>query len=87
MTHTYKTRGTCSTKIKFDLDGGVVSNIRFQDGCDGNLKAISALLDGCTPGYLIEKCSGLRCGRKATSCADQLAKAVQAACEQEKTAG
>lgn len=89
MVYTFKTKGTCSTKIQFDLDGGVVSDIRFHSGCDGNLKAISALLDGCEAGYLLEKCTGLRCGRKATSCADQLAKAVQAACEQEnkKTAG
>ncbi len=82
--HTYKTKDTCSMAIAFDLDGDVVRNIAFTGGCDGNLKAISKLVDGWSVDRIEEKLLGNTCGRKTTSCADQLAKAVRGALEKEK---
>ena len=76
MKYTYKTRGVCAVKIEFDLDGDVVRNIRFLGGCDGNLKAISKLVDGMTVDQIESKLRGNTCGRKPTSCADQLARAI-----------
>ena len=61
MTYEYKTKGTCSSRITFDLDGDVVRNVKFTGGCNGNLKGISAIIT---------------CGFKNTSCPDQLARAV-----------
>ncbi len=79
MKYSYKTRGVCAMKIDFDLDGDVVRNIRFLGGCDGNLKAISKLVDGMTVDEIEKKLRGNTCGRKPTSCADQLARAVREA--------
>lgn len=84
MKHTYITKNTCSSKIEFDLDGNIVRNIRFYDGCSGNLKAIQTILDGCTVEQIVEKCGGILCGRRPTSCADQLSIAVKEALEEEK---
>lgn len=83
MTHNYKTSGTCSTNIQFDLEGNIVKNIVFTNGCNGNLQGISALAEGKTVEEIVEKCSGILCGWKKTSCPDQLAKAVQTAYEEE----
>ncbi len=79
MQYTYRTRGVCSMVIKFDLEGEVVRNVNFLGGCDGNLKAISTLVDGMTVKEISEKLAGNTCGYKKTSCADQLAIAVQQA--------
>jgi len=79
QTYTYKTQGTCSRGITFDLEDNVVRNVSFYGGCAGNLKAISILVDGMTVEELVEKLKGNTCGGKATSCADQLACAVEAA--------
>ncbi len=75
----YKTENTCSRLISFDINGNVITNIDFQGGCMGNLKAISKQLNGATVEYIEEKLLGNRCGRNTTSCTDQLAKAVRAA--------
>lgn len=75
----YLTEGTCSKLISLDLDGEQVRNISFMGGCDGNLKTIPKLLDGWTVDQIAEKLSGITCGRRGTSCSDQLAKAVRAA--------
>lgn len=83
MRHNYKTQFTCSTNISFDLDGDVVRNIQFTGGCNGNLKAISKLVDGMTVEQIEEKLLGNTCGRRPTSCADQLARAVRQAKEAE----
>lgn len=77
--YSYRTQGVCSQKIDFDLDGDVVRNIRFFGGCDGNLKAVSILVDGMTVDEIENKLLGNRCGFKNTSCADQLARAVRKA--------
>lgn len=84
MTYRYKTEMTCSSEITFDLDGDVVTNIAFTGGCNGNLKAISKILDGWTVDRIVEKLEGNTCGRRPTSCADQLARAVKAAYEKSK---
>lgn len=79
MRYSYATKGTCAMEIDFDLDGNVVKNIRFMGGCNGNLKAISKLCDGMTVEEIEEKLRGNTCGRRPTSCADQLARAVREA--------
>lgn len=79
MRYTYKTQGTCSSEISFDLDGNIVTNIKFTGGCNGNLKGISSMADGMTVQEITKKLSGLTCGFKRTSCPDQLAKAVNKA--------
>ena len=79
MRYQYKTENTCSQFISFDMDGNVVSNIEFYGGCNGNLKAIAKLLEGSTVEEIESKLLGNTCGRRPTSCTDQLAKAVRAA--------
>ncbi|TDW16852.1 uncharacterized protein (TIGR03905 family) [Breznakia blatticola] len=79
MHYEYKTRNTCSQKISFDLDGNTISNIEFEGGCNGNLQAISKLLDGASVELIEEKLLGNLCGIRQTSCTDQLAKAVRKA--------
>ncbi|MBR0484788.1 MAG: TIGR03905 family TSCPD domain-containing protein [Oscillospiraceae bacterium] len=78
----YEPEGVCPMQITFDIDGDVIRNIQFMGGCNGNLKAISKLLDGWTVDQIEEKLSGNTCGRRPTSCADQLAKAVRQAYEE-----
>lgn len=75
----YLTENTCSKVISLDLDGEIVRNIQFMGGCDGNLKAIPILLDGWSVEQIAQKLAGIQCGRRGTSCGDQLAKAVLAA--------
>ena len=75
----YPTETVCSQIISFDIDGDVVSNINFMGGCSGNLKAIAKLVDGWTVEKIEEYLLGNTCGRRPTSCADQLAKAVRKA--------
>lgn len=84
MRHKYKTQFTCAMEIDFDLDGDKVSNIEFIGGCNGNLKAISKLVDGFTVEQIEQKLLGNTCGTKPTSCADQLAKAVRQAYDEEQ---
>lgn len=77
----YKTHDTCSQLISLDIDGDRVYNVSFTGGCNGNLKAIPILVEGMTVEQIEEKLSGVLCGRRPTSCADQLSKAVRAAYE------
>ena len=77
MTKTFRTRGVCAQMITFDkADDGTISNIVFEGGCNGNLKAIAKLCDGMKAEEIAAKLAGNTCGFKSTSCADQLAKAV-----------
>jgi len=73
----YKTKGTCSKLIKFEVEEGVVKNVRFTDGCDGNAKGISKLVEGMSVSEVIARLEGIKCGKKKTSCPDQLAKALK----------
>ena len=77
MEHIYRTKGTCSREISFELDGDKVRNVHFVGGCDGNLKAVSKLVDGMTVDQIYNTLHGNTCGFKDTSCADQLAQAVR----------
>ena len=77
MNYVYKTSGTCSSEIHFDINGDVVSNVSFT----GNLQAVSRLVDGQTVDWIESKVKGIKCGFKPTSCGDQLAKAVREAYE------
>ena len=79
MTYEYRTRGVCSAKITFDLTDGIVSDVRFMGGCNGNLKGISQLVDGMKAEDIIERIKGTKCGFKNTSCPDQLAVALEQA--------
>lgn len=83
MRHTYTTKGTCSRQISFDLEGNIVKNVEFIGGCNGNLKAISSLVEGLTVEQIEERVKGIKCGFKTTSCSDQLAIAVRSAFESE----
>ena len=75
----YKTSGTCSRQILFDVVDGKVQNVQFIGGCNGNLKGIAALVEGMDVDAVIERVQGITCGMKSTSCPDQLAKALIAA--------
>lgn len=79
MQYSYRTKGTCSRTITFNLENGIVSDIRFEGGCNGNLKGISALAEGKNAEEIIETLEGIRCGFKSTSCPDQLAAALKEA--------
>ena len=83
MHYDYHTRNVCSTLISFDLDGDVVTNIKFMGCCNGNLKAISKLVDGWTVDKIEQYLKGNTCGFRRTSCADQLATAVRKALDGE----
>jgi len=83
MRYTYTTFGTCSKEISFDINNGVVTNVAFVGGCNGNLKAIAKLVDGMTVEQIESKLKGNSCGPRPTSCADQLARAVREAKEKE----
>ena len=84
MHYRYKTSGTCSVFIDFDLNDNIVTNIQFTGGCNGNLKAISKLVDGWTVEKIEEYLKGNTCGMRQTSCADQLARGVREAYEASK---
>ena len=79
MRYEYKAENVCAQIISFDICGNVVTNINFNGGCNGNLKAISKLLEGSTVEEIEKKLLGNTCGRRPTSCADQLAIAVRKA--------
>ena len=83
MRYTFRTQGVCSRAISFDLDGDKVSDIHFDGGCPGNLKAISKLVDGWTVDKIEEYLKGNTCGHRPTSCADQLAIGVSTAFDKE----
>lgn len=75
----YRTRGTCSTKIDFDLEDGIIRNVTFTGGCNGNLKGISRLVEGRSAEEIAGLLTGTTCGFKNTSCPDQLARAISEA--------
>ena len=76
MEYTYRTRGTCAQQIKFELENGIVKNVSFYGGCNGNLQGISKLVEGQKAEDVVEKLRGIKCGFKQTSCPDQLAAAL-----------
>ena len=82
MDYTYKTEGVCSMMIKLHIEDDIISDVEFVGGCNGNLKAISKLVEGMSVDQIEKTLSGNICGMKGTSCADQLAKAARAAYEE-----
>lgn len=79
MKYTYKTRGTCSSEIDFEIEDGIIHNVSFKGGCNGNLKAISKLVEGKAADEISALLRGNTCGFKKTSCADQLSLALEKA--------
>lgn len=82
MQHEYKTSGTCSQKIFFEIEDNILKSVQFLGGCNGNLKGISALVEGMEVSEVIKRLEGTTCGMKSTSCPDQLATALKKALNQ-----
>ena len=76
MKYVYKTKGTCSTNIELDVENGIVKEIAFWGGCNGNLQGISRLVTGMSVSEVITRLEGVRCGTRSTSCPDQLCRAL-----------
>ncbi|EGO65426.1 TIGR03905 family TSCPD domain-containing protein [Acetonema longum] len=74
---TFKTQGVCSSQIQIEVENGIIKKLNFIGGCPGNLTAISKLVEGMPVEQVINKCKGNRCGNRPTSCADQLAIALE----------
>lgn len=79
--YTFNTQGTCAKQISFEIEDNKIRNVSFLGGCNGNLKAISSLVEGMSPEDVIDRLSGITCGFKGTSCGDQFSKALKAAAE------
>ncbi|MBE6312406.1 MAG: TIGR03905 family TSCPD domain-containing protein [Bacteroidales bacterium] len=77
MKYRYKTQGTCSQQIDFELENGILKNVQYYGGCNGNLKGIGRLVEGMPAEEVIRRLEGVRCGLKPTSCPDQLAVALK----------
>lgn len=76
MTYTYKTKGTCSSHIELDVEDGIIKEVAFWNGCNGNLQGISRLVKGMRVEQVIKLLEGIRCGMRPTSCPDQLCQAL-----------
>lgn len=83
MKYRHKNKGTCSTEVTFEIEDGIVRNVEFTGGCNGNLKAIARLSEGQTAQTLISLLKGNTCGWKDTSCADQFAIGLENALAEE----
>lgn len=79
MQYEYKTKGTCSQRILFEIEDGKVKNVSYIGGCHGNLQGIGRLVEGMDVNEVINRLEGIHCGMKPTSCPDQLAKALKEA--------
>ena len=78
-TISYRTRGVCAGRIDVAIRGTVLESVKFIGGCSGNTQGVAALVAGMKAEEVIERLAGIRCGFKATSCPDQLAKALRVA--------
>ena len=74
--YNYRTKGTCSSNIELEVEDGIIKDIAFWGGCNGNLQGISRLVKGMPVEEVIKKLEGGRCGMRSTSCPDQLCKAL-----------
>lgn len=81
MQFEYRTNGTCSSMIHFEIEDGKLTHVEYTGGCNGNLQGISRLVEGMPVDAVIERLNGIQCGAKPTSCPDQLAKALMKAKE------
>ena len=82
--YTYMPHGVCSQKIEFNLDGNKIHDVKFTGGCQGNLQAISKIIESMPAEKVAALFKGNLCGGKDTSCADQLSRALEAALEKQK---
>ena len=73
----YTTSGVCSRAIKFEVEDGLVKNVKFIGGCNGNTQGVAALAEGMPVDEVISRLEGIRCGARPTSCPDQLACALK----------
>lgn len=73
----YRTQGVCSSSIDFEVEDGIVKNVKFTRGCNGNTQGISKLVEGMSVNEVIKKLKNTDCGGRGTSCPDQLAKALE----------
>lgn len=81
MIYEYRPSGVCSTKISVEIDNGIIKDVKFTGGCNGNTQGLSKLAVGRKADEVIEILSGIKCGFRNTSCPDQLAKALKTATE------
>lgn len=87
-THRYNTEKVCSKQVRFDIEDGDLHNVRFLGGgCEGNLKTIAKLVEGADAQEIAKMMRGMNCGRRGTSCGDQLAIAIELALQQKDEAG
>lgn len=77
MKYIYHTQGTCSTEIELEVENGIVKEVCFWGGCNGNLQAVSTLVKGMKVADVLSKLEGIRCGHRPTSCPDQLCRALR----------
>ena len=77
MKYTYRTQGTCSQAIEFEIEDGILKNVQFYGGCNGNTQGVSALVEGMKVEDVLQCLEGIRCGAKPTSCPDQLCQALK----------
>ncbi len=75
----YEPSGVCSALITFEVDDGIVRNVQFTRGCNGNTQGISRLVEGMNIDDVITRLKGTNCNGKGTSCPDQLARALELA--------
>ncbi len=75
--YTYYPKGTCSVQIDYDIEDGRIYNVKYERGCNGNLKGIGALVEGMEVEEVIKRLKGIQCGMKGTSCPDQLAQSLE----------
>lgn len=75
--YTYKPEGVCTSTMRIATENGIIKNVSFEDGCDGNLQGLARLLEGASIDETVSRLKGIRCGSKQTSCPDQLAKALE----------
>ena len=77
MTFQYAPRGVCSRRMTFEIENGIVTDLKVEGGCNGNLKGIASLVKGLPVKEVIERLSGINCGGRGTSCPDQIAQALE----------
>ncbi len=77
MKYSYTPQGTCSRLIELEINNGIVEDVRFTGGCNGNLQGLASLVKGMREEEVIKRLEGIKCGTKSTSCPDQLAKALR----------
>ena len=83
MHHVYFPKGVCSTRIDFDIENNTIHNVKYTNGCNGNLQAVGRLVEGMTTDEAVKRLKGICYGPNTTSCGDQLARAIEQAKSEE----